>query len=275
MVFSLNVFFAFAADLNSVRLSINPSSNVIVNVTKLTFTITGAPTGQPICITDSLSPNDTCFQSGADSTGTLQFSATDDAAGQHVYGVKINGQIAPAASFTMNVTSGSGGSGSGSGGAGATCDASKNTGCSAGNHCDAEGGICVPDNVTPDTGKSGSSSSSPNASASSGACGDPKLEFKNGICLPKQTCTSGSLNCVNSLSELITTVIKILLFFAGSVAVLFVIIGGFWYITAQGNTEQAEKGKTALVNAIIGIVLVSLAYVIIVVISNALASRVG
>lgn len=99
---------------------------------------------------------------------------------------------------------------------------------------------------------------------------DPPLQYVNGVCLPQKQCAPGSITCVDSLSDLLLLIIKDLLFFAGIVAVLFVIIGGFWYITAQGNEEQAEKGRNTLVNAIIGIIVVTMAYVIVSVVSNTL-----
>ncbi len=52
------------------------------------------------------------------------------------------------------------------------------------------------------------------------------------------------------------------------IAVLFLIIGGFWYITSAGNEETAAKGKSTVINAIIGIVIIILSYVIINVVSN-------
>lgn len=72
----------------------------------------------------------------------------------------------------------------------------------------------------------------------------------------------------NSVPGLIVFVIQILLYIAGGVAVLFVIIGGFQYITSAGNAEGATKGKKTVVNAIIGIVLIILSYMIISVITN-------
>ena len=78
----------------------------------------------------------------------------------------------------------------------------------------------------------------------------------------------GGLANESSLPLLILDVVQLLLFFAGGVAVLFIIIGGFFYITAQGNEEQAEKGKKALINAIIGIIIVILSYTIVRVIQN-------
>lgn len=74
----------------------------------------------------------------------------------------------------------------------------------------------------------------------------------------------------NSISGFITFVIQILLFLSGGIAVLFVVIGGFQYILSAGNEENAKKGKQTVVNAIIGLVLIILSYVIITVITNSL-----
>lgn len=46
-------------------------------------------------------------------------------------------------------------------------------------------------------------------------------------------------------------------------AVVYLIVGGFMYITASGNTEAAGKGKTAVMNALIGLVIISLSFVIV------------
>jgi glucose uptake protein GlcU len=64
--------------------------------------------------------------------------------------------------------------------------------------------------------------------------------------------------------------IEIGLAVAGSLAVLFIIVGGIRYITAYGNEEQTESAKKTLTNAIIGVVIVILAFVIVRVIVNAL-----
>jgi hypothetical protein len=77
----------------------------------------------------------------------------------------------------------------------------------------------------------------------------------------------------SSFSEIATRIIEILLAVAGLVAVVFLIVGGFRYITAGGNEETAESAKKTILNAIIGIVIVILAFVIVRVISNALISK--
>lgn len=69
---------------------------------------------------------------------------------------------------------------------------------------------------------------------------------------------------------LILSIINVILWVVGFLAVLFVIIGGIRYITAHGNEEQAELAKKTITQAIIGIIVVVLSFVIIRVIVNAL-----
>jgi uncharacterized membrane protein len=76
-----------------------------------------------------------------------------------------------------------------------------------------------------------------------------------------------------SVSGLILRIINIALTVAGLVAVLFLIIGGFRYITSAGNEETAEQAKKVIINAVIGIVVIILAFVIVRVISNALVNN--
>lgn len=47
---------------------------------------------------------------------------------------------------------------------------------------------------------------------------------------------------------------------AGVIAFIFVIYGGFQYLTSGGNSEQAKKGGQTFVNAFLGLVIVVLAY---------------
>ncbi len=74
-------------------------------------------------------------------------------------------------------------------------------------------------------------------------------------------------------SGVVLRIIEILLAVAGLVAVVFLIIGGFRYITAGGNEETAEAAKKTITNAIIGVVIVILAFVIVRVIANALINQ--
>lgn len=59
---------------------------------------------------------------------------------------------------------------------------------------------------------------------------------------------------------------------AGLVAVIYLIIGGFNYITAGGNEEQSKKATKTLLNAVIGLVVIFAAYAIVVTVQNAVFS---
>jgi heme/copper-type cytochrome/quinol oxidase subunit 4 len=58
-------------------------------------------------------------------------------------------------------------------------------------------------------------------------------------------------------------VVTWVLVLAGILAVVYLIYGGIMYITAGGEAEKATKGRTAVINAVIGIIIILLAVVIV------------
>lgn len=64
------------------------------------------------------------------------------------------------------------------------------------------------------------------------------------------------------LPTLVTNVINIILFIAGVLAVVYLIYSGILYITAAGNPDAAKKGQQGIINAVIGIVIIVLAFFI-------------
>jgi hypothetical protein len=55
-------------------------------------------------------------------------------------------------------------------------------------------------------------------------------------------------------------ILSFLLLLAGIVAFLFVLYGGFLYLTAGGDAARAETGRKYITNAIIGIILIFISY---------------
>lgn len=47
---------------------------------------------------------------------------------------------------------------------------------------------------------------------------------------------------------------------AGLIVFVYLIMGGFTYMTAGGNAEQSKKGGAMIVNAIVGLIIVLLAF---------------
>lgn len=80
---------------------------------------------------------------------------------------------------------------------------------------------------------------------------------------------SSGLRCSETnVTQLFRTIINWALGIAFGVAVIFLIVGGFRYVTAGGNEESVEKGKGSVINALIGIVIIVLSYVIVNVVAN-------
>jgi len=65
-----------------------------------------------------------------------------------------------------------------------------------------------------------------------------------------------------SFRELIADIVNVALALIGIVAVVYLIWGGVTYITAGGDAEKAGKGRVAITNAIIGIIIIVAALVI-------------
>ena len=105
-----------------------------------------------------------------------------------------------------------------------------------------------------DSGCSGFESQFSFLSGSSGA--DPAAG------LPK-ICTAGSA---------IGWITNMALGFAGVIAVVFIIVGGYMYLTSGGNDEAAERGRKVLTNAIIGLIIIILSAAIIRIVVNTLSS---
>lgn len=100
-------------------------------------------------------------------------------------------------------------------------------------------------------------------------CGDG-FDNVGGLCVAKNQVGGTGLASTKNIKDVIPTVIKTILLITGGIAVLFIIIGGFQYVTSGANPEGVKKGKATIVNAIIGLILILLSYVIVVVISNLL-----
>ncbi len=92
--------------------------------------------------------------------------------------------------------------------------------------------------------------------------------------IPQPNCRQlDGVRCDNTdLSGIIIKILNFLLGIAFLVAVLMLVLGGFRYITSAGNEETAGKGKKTIFNALIGIAIVILSYVIVQVVSRTISS---
>jgi hypothetical protein len=74
---------------------------------------------------------------------------------------------------------------------------------------------------------------------------------------------SGSFLQFNTAGQLFTFIIRTMLAFAGVVAIIYIIYGGYIMITSSGDPNKYKKGRSTVGYAAIGIAVVVLAYVIV------------
>ena len=74
---------------------------------------------------------------------------------------------------------------------------------------------------------------------------------------------------MEQLTQTISNLVGILLGVVGAVGVGFFIYGAYMYLTASGAPNQMERGKSAMMTALAGIVLALVAYGVVELVMNA------
>ncbi len=65
------------------------------------------------------------------------------------------------------------------------------------------------------------------------------------------------------LEEQIRTIVNIMLFLLGAIAVLMIIIGGIRYATSNGDANNTKAAKDIILYAVVGLVVAILSYAIV------------
>ncbi len=73
----------------------------------------------------------------------------------------------------------------------------------------------------------------------------------------------GSSANQNDLKNFIKTIVDVLLFLLGAIAVIMIIIGGIRYTTSNGDSSQVTSAKNTILYAVVGLVVAILAYAIV------------
>ena len=71
------------------------------------------------------------------------------------------------------------------------------------------------------------------------------------------------LSSATNINTSINAVITWALGFAGAIAVAFIVYGGFRYTTSAGNSEARGKAKDIILYAVIGLIVIIIAFVIV------------
>ncbi|EKD93733.1 MAG: hypothetical protein ACD_28C00071G0004 [uncultured bacterium] len=88
-------------------------------------------------------------------------------------------------------------------------------------------------------------------------------DFQGEFAPPEEEGYASGITKVTSAREYIVNVTNFVLSFLGLAGVVVIIYGGFLYVTAGGEEEQANKGKKSVTYAVIGIIIVLGSYAIV------------
>lgn len=72
----------------------------------------------------------------------------------------------------------------------------------------------------------------------------------------------GYQGATTDANALFSNVLNTAYLWAGIICVIIIIVAGYIYVTANGNPTQIKRGKDAITGAIVGLVVVLLAFVI-------------
>ena len=102
------------------------------------------------------------------------------------------------------------------------------------------------------------------AAAANPDANDPTSGAKSAICsgigVASGTCTTGDSSTIDTV---LANVLNLLSLIAGFAAVVMIIISGMRFITAQGDSSGVASARSALIYALIGLLVALLAQVIV------------
>lgn len=88
-------------------------------------------------------------------------------------------------------------------------------------------------------------------------------------CDTPANCLKESVNATNpggntkSVSSFVKTIVNVLLFVLGAIAVVMIVIGGIRYTVSNGDTSAVTGAKNTILYAVIGLVVAIMAYAIV------------
>jgi len=83
-----------------------------------------------------------------------------------------------------------------------------------------------------------------------------------------------NINQGSDLLGVVTDVINIVLGLLGLIAVIMILISGFEWMTASGDTDKVKNAQTRMQQALVGLVIIFLAWVIVGFVLNTLVGKI-
>ena len=82
-------------------------------------------------------------------------------------------------------------------------------------------------------------------------------------CIEAGVNTTGGTSSKTSVASIIKTVVNVLLFVLGAVAVIMIVIGGIKYTTSGGDANGIKSAKDTILYSVVGLIVAMMAYAIV------------
>ena len=91
----------------------------------------------------------------------------------------------------------------------------------------------------------------------SAACSTPQECAKQGV----ESAKTGGEN--TNEKDVIQSIVNLLLYITGAVAVIMIVIGGIKYVTSGGDSSQTKSAKDTILYAVVGLIIAIIAYAVV------------
>ena len=76
-------------------------------------------------------------------------------------------------------------------------------------------------------------------------------------------CVDSNGKSLNEVTYTLRNVVNLLLYVAGIIAVVIIVIAGFRFVTSNGDAAQVSKAKNTIIYALVGLVVAVMSYAIV------------
>ena len=88
----------------------------------------------------------------------------------------------------------------------------------------------------------------------------------DGLC--DSTGENVQLSSLSDIYVLLGNLIEIVIWLAGSLSVVFIVVGGIMYVVSAGDPAKVKRAKDTIFNAVMGLIIVLISYSVVVFISS-------
>lgn len=87
-------------------------------------------------------------------------------------------------------------------------------------------------------------------------------KFASQTKIPTEGRNAVDIPAININESTVGAVMNTVYFWAGTVAVLVIIVAGFYFINSRGDSNKVQIAKNAILGAVIGLIIILLAFII-------------